>query len=218
MFTLESFQEQYDTTTAELVIRGRSFRLFLASSLEPFLDPEDVFRDFPLWAKVWEPSLVLAEHLAGMAVDPEKSFLEIGCGIGLVGVVAAAFGHRIIMTEYNPDALNFARANALLNGLTELEVRALDWNSPDMEGAFDCIVGSEILYRETDFPPILRLFETFLKENGEIILAEGIRKTSMAFMGQASQWFHIRAQRKTLRSEDKEVPLMLCRMRPKGSA
>ncbi|UCF58084.1 MAG: methyltransferase, partial [Deltaproteobacteria bacterium] len=98
VLTLESFQKQYDTTAAELEIRDRSFRFFVARTLDSFIDPQDIFHDFPLWIKVWEASFVLAEYLAGLDVEPGKRFLEIGCGIGVVGIVAASFGHHVTMT------------------------------------------------------------------------------------------------------------------------
>jgi tRNA1(Val) A37 N6-methylase TrmN6 len=214
--TLESFMKRYDTTTSELVINGRTFRFFTARTLEEFLDRQDIFRDFPLWIKIWEASFVLAEYLAGLDANAGKRFLEIGCGLGVVGIVSSSFGHHVTMTEYNKDALNFARANALLNQASNLEIRALDWVNPDIEGSFDYIVGSEILYREGDFQPILKLFRTYLKENGEVILAEGIRKTSMAFIHQMGNYFHIEAQKKVLRSKDKESAIMLCKMKPKS--
>ena len=91
------------------------------------MDPQDIFQNFPLWIKIWEASLVLAEYLAGMEAEEGKRLLEIGCGIGVVGIVASSFGHHLTMTEYNQDALNFARANALLNEASSLETRTLEW-------------------------------------------------------------------------------------------
>lgn len=218
MFSLESFHEQYETDTADLMIRDRRFRFFVPRSLDRFLDPNDIFHDFPLWAKIWEASIVLADHLAGMPVDPQRRFLEIGCGIGVVGIVAAAFGHRITITEYNPDAINFAKANiqanlSANNGGGGIEVARLDWGQPILERRFDAIVGSEVIYRETDFQAILNLFQTSLAPSGEIILAEGIRKTSMAFLQEASGHFQISARRKTLRSKGEAFPVILAAMR-----
>lgn len=213
MFTLESFQTQYETTTSELVIRGRSFRFFVPKDLESFVDSEDIFRDFPLWAKIWEASFVLAEYLSGSDVEPEKRFLEMGCGLGVVGIVASSFGHKVTMTEYNQDALSFARANALLNNSLNLEIKELDWSRPKIQGSFDTILGSEIIYKESDFQPILHLFKTYLKEGGEIIIAEGIRKTSMEFMSQMSDSFNIKVHKKILRSKSEEITVALCRMK-----
>ena len=215
MFSLESFKKQYDVDTTDVTIRERGFRFFVNRSLDPFIDSEDIFHDFPLWTKIWEASIVLADYLAGLDVKQEKSFLEIGCGIGLVGIVAASFGHRMIMTEYNRDALNFARANAQLNQTQDLDIRKLDWNRPQLEGTYDYIVGSEVIYKERDFESLTNLFRTYLVEGGEIILAEGIRKTSMAFMKKMGDRYQITAQRKVLRGNDTEIPLMLARMRGK---
>jgi len=215
MFTLESFQKQYETETKDLTIRGRSFEFFVARSLESFVDSQDIFNDFPLWIKIWEASIILADYLAGLRVEPEKRFLEIGCGVGLVGIVASAFGHHVTATEYNPDALNFAHANALLNKASNIVITEMNWNKPQLQGSFDTIIGSEIIYKKSDFQPILNLFRTYLKDGGEIILAEGIRKTSMEFMRQMGDSFDIKAQKKVFRSKDKEIMVMLCRMRLK---
>ena len=50
------------------------------------------------------------------------------------------------MTEYNQDALNFARANARVNHSSEsseLSISELDWTKPNLVGKFDMILGSE---------------------------------------------------------------------------
>ena len=216
MFSLESFHKDYKTDSKDMVIGGRNFKFFVPKTIDEFIDPQDVFHDFPLWSKIWEASIVLADYLAGITVDPERRFLEIGCGLGLVGIVAASFGHRVTMTEYNPHALDFSRANAEINppaADSNLEILKLDWNRPRLQGLFDPIVGSEIIYNERDYKPILALLKTFLKPGGEIILAEGVRKTSMEFFRQMGQFFNIKAHKKVLRSEEQEIRVILCRMR-----
>ena len=212
MFTLKSFQEQYNIETTPITIRGRSFQFFIPRDLEPFVNHDDIFNEFPLWAKIWEASPVLADYLAGLEPVPDKRFLEIGCGLGLVGIVASAFGHRVVMTEYDEHALNFARANAQNNNISEIEITRLDWFNPQMKDLFDYIIGSEIAYREADFKPLSNLFKTYLKPSGEIILAEGIRETSMNFMKHLSPDYNITAKRMVLRSKEKEVPIMLSKM------
>jgi predicted nicotinamide N-methyase len=218
MFSLESFHQEYETDTSDLAIKDRQFRFFVPKSLDKFLDHEDIFHDFPLWSKIWEASIILSDYLAGMPVNSEKRFLEIGCGMGVVGVIASAFGHRVTMTEYNPDALNFARANTRANLSTDeagIEISELDWSKPQLEGAFDYIIGSEVIYKEKDYQPILKLFKTYLKPSGEIILAEGVRKTSMEFFRQMSEVFDITAQKKILRSGGEKVRVILARMKSK---
>ncbi len=213
MFSMESFKQEYETDTADIVIRNRKFSFFVPKSLDRFIDPENVFNNFPLWAKIWEPCLILADYLASMPVNPEKRFLEIGGGLGLVGIVASSFGHKVTMTEYNHDALNFANANAHINNCSSnIEIKELDWNKPELKGTFDRILGCEIIYKKESFYPILRLFRTYLKEDGEILLSERARKSSIEFFRQMSEHFNIKAQKKIIRNGSDEIHVMMCRM------
>ena len=216
MFSLDAFLEEYETDTSKLTVRGHCFEFWVPKTLDRFMDPDDVFDHFPLWAKIWEASLVLAEYLAGIPVDPEKRLLEIGSGMGIASIVTARFGHQVTLTEYNTDALNFARANAEKNRVNTdptVEIVRLDWNEPVLEGTYDLIFGSEIIYNDRDYNPLLRLFEKFLKPGGEIILAERVRKTSIEFFRQISKIFDIQAQKKILRTQDGEIMVMLCRLK-----
>lgn len=218
MFSHESFLMEYETDVSKLTVKGRTFDFLVPKTLDRFMNPDDVFEHFPLWAKIWEASLVLAEYLAGITVDPKKRFLEIGGGMGIVSIVASSFGHDITLTEYNTDALNFARANAEKNrtGIdSTLQIAKLDWNEPILEETYDLIFGSEIIYNDRDYQPILRLFDKFLKPGGEIILAERARKTSIEFFKRVSKIFDIQAQKKILHSKDGEMMVMLCRMKRK---
>jgi 2-polyprenyl-3-methyl-5-hydroxy-6-metoxy-1,4-benzoquinol methylase len=175
--------------------QDRRFQFFIPKTIDRFLKPDDPLKQFPLWAKLWDASLILADELASLSVRPGRAFVEIGCGLGLVGVVAASFGHDVTMTEYDPHALAFARANALLNGLAELRVMPLDWNYPAPDENYDFIIGSEIIYHERDFDPIRGVFERLLKPGGEIILCAEMRKTNMAFPA-CSKTFHDKGKKK----------------------
>lgn len=218
MFSLESFHKKYETEPSNLTIGGRNFKFFIPASLDRFVNIDDIFQKFPLWAKIWDASIVLADCLAGMSVDKNRNFLEIGCGIGVAGIVAASFGHRVTLTEYNDDALDFVRANARKNQTPEgpfPEVRRLDWNDPEIDEPFDMIVGSEVVFKEEDYEPLSRLFKRCLKPSGEVILAERARETSIGFFRQMSEQFDITAKKKIFRSEEDEVRVILARMKSK---
>jgi predicted nicotinamide N-methyase len=212
MFSLESFNKEYETEPTELVVNGHKFKILLPKDLIKFINPRDVMHEFPLWAKIWQASWVLAGYLAEMPVDAEKRFLEIGGGTGLVSIVAAAFGHRITMTEYNPDALQFARANALINQCPQLNIQELDWNHPRLTGQFDYIVASEVSYREKDIQPLMMLFKNSLKTGGEVVLAGEMRKLSKDFYKALETLFDIRVLKKILRSDSEEINIFLFRM------
>ncbi len=221
MFSLETFHKNYQTETRNLAINQRKFSFLVPQSIDRFIDPQDLFNDFPLWSKIWHASMILAGHIISIKPEQDRQFLEIGCGLGIVGIIASSFGHRVTMTEYNQDALNFARANAATNLSKEdqkPEIKKLDWKKPELKGTFDYIIGSEIIYNERDFQPILMLFERYLKPSGEIILAEGIRKTSMEFFRQMDEFFEITARKKVLRSGEEETRIILSSMKFKNSS
>ena len=212
MFSLDSFQKEYETDTVDVVVNGRKYYILLPKNIFDFINPNDALREFPLWAKIWQASWVLAGYLAEMPKVAEKKFLEIGAGLGLVSIVAASCGHRITMTELNPDALQFARANAHLNGYPDLNIMKLDWNRPQLREKFDYIVASEISYREEDLLPLLHLFKNSLKSDGEVILAGEMRRMSRDFYKKLETIFKIMIQKKVLRSDNEESNIFLFRM------
>ena len=218
MFSLESFYKQYDTDTTELVINGRKFQMLLPRDLSGFLDSSDVFHDFPLWAKIWPASWVLAGFLSEMPPAAGKTLLEIGAGVGLVSIVAASCGHRIILTEYDSDALQFARANAVINGCPTLPIRRLDWNRPRLANAFDYIVASEVTYKKEHLSGLVKLFRTYLKPGGTVYLAGEMRRVNRDFYQQLETAFDIRVQKKILRSAGEETGIFLFQMTGKAPA
>jgi predicted nicotinamide N-methyase len=218
MFSLESFYKHYETETTQLTINGRHFQILLPKDLAGFIDPKDVLHEFPLWAKIWRASWVLADFLAAMPAEAGKSMLEIGGGAGLVSIVAASFGHRVTLTELNPDALQFARANAVLNGCPTLSIRTLDWNQPQLAETFDYIVASEVTYKEEHVGTLLKLFNTYLKPAGSVYLTGEMRLVSRDFFQQLETAFDLRVQKKVLRSADDETTVFLFRMTRKKQA
>ena len=130
----------------------------------------------------------------------------------MVGIAAARAGHRITMTELNPDALNFARANALANDCPEIAIERLDWNAPQLDGRFDTIVGSETVYKAEDIDGLEAMFDRYLNPGGIIILAEGVRRTGVDFWDRMRDHFDVQARRQTLRSDQGATHMVLVRL------
>lgn len=191
------------------------FRITLPKHLHEFINPRDALDNFPLWPKLWKASWILADYLADKPVEKNKTFLEIGAGLGLVSIVACCFGHHITMTENSPDALQFARANAHLNNCPRLPIVELDWHQPHLTGTYDYIVASEVVYNTADFAPLVKLFQTYLKPDGEIMLASEMRKTSGEFYKYLQPIFRIQTLKKILRSENEERLITLFKLSPK---
>lgn len=218
MFSLDRFHQTYETITTPVAIDGHRLKLFTPASIDSFINPDNMMDNFPLWAKIWEASGVLASYLTRLVPDPSKTMLEIGCGLGMVGIAAAKAGHHITMSELNPDALNFARANALANGCPQVAIHSLDWNAPSFEQRFDYIVGSETVYKSEDIDGLDNLFQGCLNPGGMIILAEGVRRTGVEFWERMRYRYDVKARRQTLRSAQgvQHVVLFLLQSRLKS--
>lgn len=216
MFSMDNFKTHYDTEIADLTIGGRPFRFHVPRTIEPFIDSDDPLSQFPLWAKIWEASLLLATKLAARPVQPKEHLIELGAGLGVSGLVAAAFGHNVTVTEYDPHALAFLEANRQKNGCADARILRLDWNQLDLEDRFDVILGSELIYKEDDFEAMRTLFRTLLQPGGEVLLAGEIRQTNKAFLDCMQTEFSIQIAKQTLRSESQTIPLLLIRMTPKS--
>src|SRR5438874_1161086 len=83
----------------------------------------------PYWADLWPAARMLAKVILHEPWPPGQEALEIGCGLGLPGIVALSVGLRVTFSDYDPCALYYAAANARLNGLSDFTTLRLDWRS-----------------------------------------------------------------------------------------
>ena len=129
-----SFDTDYDSEMTHVVINSRRYSIQVPSRIEPFVDPLDTMANFPLWAKIWPAAIILSEYVAHLKPDANRTMLELGGGLGLTSIVAASYGHRITLSEGNPDALRFARASAGLNPGGPFPIINFDWSQPSQVG------------------------------------------------------------------------------------
>jgi predicted RNA methylase len=114
-------------------------------------------------------------HLPGAEV-----ILDLGTGCGTLAFKAAQKARRVIGTDINRRALEFAKFNADLNGITNFEVRAGDRFEPVSDTRFDLIISnppffltlsSKLLF--TDNPFALDAFVESLARQAPALLNEG---------------------------------------------
>src|SRR5437762_6022252 len=69
--------------------------------------------------------------LEAIEVGPCESILDLGCGYGVIGIVAAHLseGGRVVLTDVNERAVALAKANVNANGIRNAEVRIGDRKS-----------------------------------------------------------------------------------------
>jgi len=172
--------------------------------------------NFPFWAMVWDAALVLADFLVKQEPQPDRSILELGAGLGFAGLCAGARGHRVTLTDNMPDALAFARLSIHHNKLNNVEAAYLDWTQPTLTGAFDWIIGSDILYEEKTFEPLMNVLARYLKTGGRIYLSQGIRGTGpKAFFDLIKPRYSVRYQEKKLHSGQEQKKILFFELQPK---
>src|SRR5947199_2571864 len=121
---------------------------------EALLDEEAFARDefLPYWAELWPAGLALAAalpaHLAGVRV------IELGCGLGIPSLVAAARGARVTAVDWAADALALLKENAARNDLA-LEAVHADWRT--FGGSFDLALAADVLYEARNVEPLAGL-------------------------------------------------------------
>lgn len=129
----------------------------------------------PLWAYAWPAGLVLAELLAKRWAEElaGKRVLELGCGLGAVGLVAAKLGARVTLADREPEALTQALAIAEHNAL-EVETQLLEWGRvPEaLTNRFELVLGSDIMYDPSQLTPMLGAVQSLLTPHGVAYLAD----------------------------------------------
>jgi 16S rRNA (guanine1207-N2)-methyltransferase len=109
----------------ELVFRGRRYR---------FLTDRGVFA----YRGVDRGTRLLLEALE---IGPEDEVLDLGCGYGVVGIVAASLAPRgrAVLVDVNARAVELARENARRCGVSNVEVLHGDLYAPVAGRTFDVV-------------------------------------------------------------------------------
>ena len=176
----------YATTETLLEVPGHRVRLTQVADAEALLadiQPTTFATDerLPYWAELWPSAVALAHYLTKHLNLAGRRVLELGCGLGLVSVVAALQGARVLCTDYEEVALAFARLNARGNACRGMRFRLVDWCQPALRRRYDCILASDVIYEARSFAPLALLLQRYLARGGMAVFAEPGRARSRPF-------------------------------------
>eukprot|EP00667_Euglena_gracilis_P008683 EG_transcript_8804 len=131
-----------------------------------------------LWAAADQLAAFLHAHREVVA---DKAVVDLGCGLGLVGILAARCGAcRVVLTDGAADALALLADNLRRNPTDPAEVAsaALDWTDCvartrllDQYGPFDVVLGADVCYSEAAVGPLFHTAAALLKPAGTFLLA-----------------------------------------------
>jgi predicted nicotinamide N-methyase len=155
-----------DLREQTLGIGGVELSLLRPCEPEALLDEEAFAQDefMPYWAELWPAGLALAHAL------PERlervKIVELGAGLGVPSLVAAARGGEVTAIDWAPDSVDLLARNAARNGLELTAVHA-DWRA--YSGSFALVLAADLLYERRNVEPLLALLPRLAPE---VLLAE----------------------------------------------
>lgn len=185
---------RYDVAVEEVRAGGYAWSLLVVrdtNRLVDAIDPAAFAGDerLPYWADLWSSAIALAVALRDRPDVAGARVLELGCGTGLAGIAAAQAGGAVVVTDYEEDALRFARANADINldaaARHRLRAELLDWRTPGVAGTYDLILGADIVYDRANFPFLLDVFRAFMAPGGAVLIADPERAIGRDFIRDA---------------------------------
>ncbi|REK08253.1 MAG: methyltransferase domain-containing protein [Planctomycetota bacterium] len=182
----DSITRRFEVAHTPLDIGGRHYELLRPRSVDDLISEEDFAIDerLPYWADCWPSSLVLAQHLAAFTGNG-RSLLELGCGVGLVSLVAAACRFSVLATDYDASALEFTAANASRHHFSSIDTRRVDWRRlPDDLGCFDVVIASDVLYERPQAELVAATLARTLAPGGMGLIADPGRRTAAPFAEQ----------------------------------
>lgn len=171
-----------------VLVEGRAYLIDRPRDSDKLLDHPAVRSAFasdeymPYWADLWPAARMLAKVIAKASwSSPDGQplhALEIGCGLGLPGIVALGHGLRVTFSDYDATALRFAADNALINGFSDFDTLQMDWRYPPADRKYPVLLAADLIYEMRNVEPLVSLILALLAPGGVCLLTDQDRVPS----------------------------------------
>lgn len=151
------------------------------ADVDALLDAAEEEDALPFWAEIWPAGVALATYLLRLPLAGQR-VLELGAGVGVVGIVAALLGARVTQTDLRPEAMAYAAHNArACRAPVERQIVG-DWRSfPDV-GTFPWVVAADVLYEPASHAALARTVAACLAPGGTALFADPGRVSAARFV------------------------------------
>lgn len=161
-----------------VLVEGEAFYLDRPENSDKLMDHPAVHSAFaedeymPYWTDLWPAARMMAKVIQKEPWTPGTQALELGCGLGLPGIVALARGLKVTFTDYDLCALRIAAQNARLNGFEDFECRQLDWRHPPEDLQTPVLIAADLIYEMRNVAPIVAFIKKVLHPSGICLLTD----------------------------------------------
>ncbi|MBE9059952.1 methyltransferase [cf. Phormidesmis sp. LEGE 11477] len=169
-----------------IAVGSKTFQITYPGNADELLDHPSTQSAFhadqymPYWAELWPSSQMLGEVLMQQTWPADHPALEIGCGVGLAGIVALSLGMHVTFSDYDATAVEFAAGNAIANGFTHFKKLPLDWRFPP-DFQVPLLLAADVIYEERNIAPLIAFIQTVLEPEGICLLSDSDRSTKGGF-------------------------------------
>lgn len=169
----------YSTQITNVPLCGHNYQIRSLSDQSQYADPQGQARragissaQWGLFGQLWPAGRVLAEAVCRIDTR-DRRVLELGCGLALSSLALARRGADITASDNHPLTEQFLAYNAGLNQLPMPVYRDLPWRESGAElGAFDLIIGSDILYEREHADTLAALVERMATPTADVIISD----------------------------------------------
>jgi len=146
---------------------------------------------WPLFGLLWPSSQALANWVEHRASVPRERILEVGCGLALASLVMHRRGEDVTASDCHPLTSRFLSDNTSLNDMAPLPYRHGNWadaddapvreDRPVVEGRFDLIMGSDVLYERDESGHLSRFIDRHAHAKAEVLIVDPNRGNRSGF-------------------------------------
>ena len=177
-------------TESTIFVGNRELSIVHPADPDAFLDelatrPKEEQEEDVYWAKLWQAAEPTAKLVWASRERLSGTCLELGCGVGLVGVAGLSIGLDVTFSDYHAMAVTTALENAARNGYPQAKSQLLDWREPTT-GDFDVILACDVLYFEHSHIHLFNTIHSNLAQEGVCLIGDAGRFHAPKFVNLAT--------------------------------